>query len=192
NTKAGTGNQERNIYAARIDVDGVVLWEKNYPIDFLDLSEEFGNGVAEAHDGGFVIVGTTFGGGSFGERDVLLFKIDSLGNKQWENFYGTGGYDEEGYAIAATTDGGYIITGKQNVDDPVNNNDVYVVKVDVLGNLEWENHYGSPDSDDEGRSIIQTPDGGFIIAGSTGELDERDVLIFKIGADQMVDWEETY
>src|SRR5690606_17550480 len=48
NTKAGTGNQERNIYAARIDVDGVVLWEKNYPIDFLDLSEEFGNGVAEA------------------------------------------------------------------------------------------------------------------------------------------------
>lgn len=192
NTKSGTGMQERNIYAARIDVDGVVLWEKNYPIDFLDLSDEFGNGVVEAHDGGFVIVGTTFGGGSFGERDVLLFKIDSLGNKQWENFYGTGGFNEEGYAIAATTDGGYIITGKQFVDDPVNNNDVYVVKVDVLGNLEWENHYGSPDSDDEGRSIIQTPDGGFIIAGSTGELDERDVLIFKIGADQMVDWEETY
>lgn len=190
NTNSGTDLEQSNIYVVRTDVDGSLLWEKDIPLDNLDLTDEFGNGIIAAHDGGFIIVGTTRFGGDFGERDVLLMKIDSLGFKQWERFYGDV-LDDEGYGVAATSDGGYVITGITEVP-ALGNDNIYVVKTDGEGFVEWENHYGSQQKDDEGRSVVQTPDGGFIIAGSTGELDERDVWILKIGTDQFIKWDQMY
>ncbi len=194
NTNSGTGLEQSNIYVIRSDVDGKVLWEKDFPLNNGgggDLTEEFGHGIIKAHGGGFIIVGTTNGGGTFGKRDAFLMKIDSLGNWQWEEFYGTGDADEEGFGVTATLDGGYVITGTAEILSQ-GNDDVYVVKTDALGNVEWENNYGSEQKDDEGRSIVQAPDGGFIIAGSTGELDERDVWILKVGADQIIQWDQMY
>ena len=191
NTNSGTDLEQSNIYVIRTDVDGKVLWEKDIPLDGVDLTEEFGNGIIEAHGGGFIIVGTTNLGGTSGGRDVLLMKIDSLGNKQWEQFYGDDN-DDEGFGIARTDDGGYVITGTTYIGAPFENDDVFVVKTDGDGEVEWEMNYGSQQKDDEGRSIIQAPDGGFIIAGSSGELDERDVWVFKVGADQIIKWDKMY
>ncbi len=190
NTNSGTDNEGSNIYVVRTDVDGTLLWAKDFPVDNPDLTDEFGQDIIAAHDGGFIILGTTNGGGLFGQRDVLLMKIDSLGNKQWENSFGDV-LDDEGYAVAATADGGYIITGTTEVPG-LGNDDVYLIKTNGDGDFLWENHYGSQQKDDEGRSIVQTPDGGFIIAGSTGELDERDVWVLKVGADQIIKWDQMY
>jgi Secretion system C-terminal sorting domain len=191
NTRTTDANEKLNIYVIRTDVDGTVLWEKDLPLNGGDITEEFGNGIIKAHDGGFIIVGTTNGGGSFSGRDVLLMKIDSLGNKQWEKFYGDN-EDNEGYSVEGTSDGGYVIVGTTFLQAQ-GNDDVYVVKVNIDGSIiEWENNYGSQQKDDVGRSIVQTPDGGFIIAGSTGELDERDVWIFKIGTNQIIQWDQTF
>ena len=190
NTNSGTDLQGSNIYVIRTDVDGTVLWDKNIPLDDPDLTDEFGQDIIVAHDGGFIIAGTTNLGGNLGEKDVLLMKIDSLGNKEWEKFFG-GVNDDEGFGVIATLDGGYAITGKTFIAGQ-DNDDVYIVKTDIDGNLEWENHYGSQQKDDEGRSIVETPDGGFIIAGSTGELEERDVWVFKIGSDEIIKWDQMY
>ncbi len=174
-----------DIYLLRTDVDGTILWEQTIGSA---LAFEFGYGITEAHDGGFVVVGETLGGGMFGQRDVYMAKVDSLGNFEWETSFGTV-EDDRGLSVIATADGGYAITGSRTILD---NRDVYIIKTDVDGNLDWEVGFGSVEND-EGRVLLETPDGDFIIAGATGENENSNVYVVKIdGTDQSIAWAENY
>jgi regulation of enolase protein 1 (concanavalin A-like superfamily) len=97
------------------------------------------------------------------DYDVYLIKTDSLGDTLWTRTYG-GGYDDVGYSVQQTSDGGYIITGMTESFD-VNSGDVYLIKTDAFGNQFWETTFGGSFKD-AGHSIQQTSDGGYIITGS--------------------------
>ena len=90
NGSEATGGYD--LYVLRTDVDGEVLWDASFGGE----TNEFGNSITLASDGGFVIVGESNGGGQFGMRDVLLIKIDSLGNQVWEKSFG-GSNDDRGF-----------------------------------------------------------------------------------------------
>ena len=122
-----------------------------------------GQFLIQTSDGGYAITGTTT---SFGARewDVYVVKLDATGNLQWTRTIG-GPESDEGYSLIQTSDGGYAIAGR-TYSFGTGDYDVYVVKLDAHGNLQWTKTIDGPNYD-EGRSLIQTADGGYAIAGET-------------------------
>ncbi|RKZ32836.1 hypothetical protein DRQ19_03590, partial [bacterium] len=92
--------------------------------------------------------------------DVYLVKTDALGDTIWTRTYET---DSSGWSVAQTTDGGYIVAGG-TYSFGAGNFDVYLVKTDALGDTIWTRTYGGSNSD-WGRSVAQTTDGGYVVAG---------------------------
>jgi len=171
-----------DVYLVKTDALGNIEWEKTYG----DSVYEHGRSVQQTTDGGYIIAGDTNSYDVYG--DVYLVKTDASGNIEWENTYGGSGYD---YArsVEQTTDGGYIIAGDSGSYDV--NGDIYLIKTDALGNIEWEQPIDGGTWDD-GFSVQQTTDGGYIVAGDTGCNDVNgDAYLVKTDASGNIEWEKT-
>lgn len=120
--------------------------------------------VEETDDLGFIIVGETYSYGA-GGADVYLIKTDSLGLAEWAHTYG-GPEDDVGYCVQQTTDHGYIIAGYTDSFGMGGGRDIYLIKTDASGDTLWTRTYGEQ-YPDEGASVQQTGDGGYIIGGTT-------------------------
>ena len=111
--------------------------------------------------------------------------------KWWKTFGGSSSY-EYGFSVQQTSDGGYIIAGTVYSFRGYET-DIYLVKTDALGESLWTKTYGENDSN-EGKSVQQTSDGGYIIAGFTepGSQGWADVCLIKTDATGNLLWSETY
>ena len=125
---------------------------------------------------------------------------------QWQKCYGGTKNDVPGGMIQ-TRDSGYIMAGQTQSDDgdvTLNHgkNDLWVVKINSKGAIEWQKTYGGS-NDDEGGVIMQTFDGGYLIAASTNSNDgdlqgihasdtEFDVWVLKIDSVGKILWQKTY
>jgi len=96
---------------------------------------------------------------------LILLLFFSVPAQAWERTYG-GSYDEVGLSVQQTLDEGYIITGGTR-SFGAGWTDVYLIKTDASGDTIWTRTYGGRGWD-EGRSVQQTSDGDYIIAGGTG------------------------
>ena len=134
-----------------------VLWEGLYG----GTSQDYCNDILNVEDG-FIIAGSTLSYGA-GNEDMYLFKVDFEGNLLWEQTYGTTD-EEECHSIAQTTDGGFVLGGYVVYDGGTK--DIYLVKTDWQGNLEWDRTYDFGDWD-ECASVYRTIDDGYILGGST-------------------------
>ena len=96
---------------------------------------------------------------------------------------------EVGNSVRATTDGGYIIAGaKTRTGSTMPHRDLLLIKTNAVGEVEWEKTFGEIDSDEFGRSVQETSDGGFIAAGSS----ISDVYVVKTDADGNLIWAKTF
>lgn len=106
--------------------------------------------------------------------------------------------------IVKTSDGGFVMVGSSrssNFDVTGNYGlfDVWVVKTDFYGNIQWQRNLGGSD-DDFGKSIIQTLDGGYLIAGKTNSLDGditsvyggSDMWVVKLNAAGIILWQHSF
>ena len=151
------------------------------------VGSECGFSVQQTTDGGYIVAGTT---SSFGNSDqVYLIKTDSLGDSLWIKIYG-GPLSDYGQSVQQTSDSGYIIAGYSNSFG--NNNQVYLIKTDSLGDTLWTKTYGGS-SEDYGYSVQQTIDGGYIIAGRTSSFG-NDEQAYLVKTDPIGDtlWTKTY
>ena len=115
----------------------------------------------------------SFGAGSY---DVFLLKTDASGNLQWAKTFGGGALDVA-YSVQQTSDGGYIVAGFTGSFGA--GGDVFLVKADALGNLQWDKTLGGSDYE-EAYSVQQTSNGGYIMAGRTVSFGAgNDVFLFK-------------
>jgi hypothetical protein len=84
-------------------------------------------------------------------------------------------------SLIQTSDGGYAIAGKTN-SFSAGSLDVYVVKLNASGNLQWTKTIGAKNRYSSKPSLIQTSDGGYAIAGDTKSFGagESDICIVKL------------
>lgn len=200
---ASTGSGGGDMLLLSMDADGDTLWTKTYGGSVYD------GGICVNHtsDNGYIFSGRVYSYGT-GFRDVCLLKTDSVGNVQWFNTYG-GIYTEEGMFVLQTLDGGYIVTGATETFTATGIFDVYTVKTDAVGNMQWSKTY-SGDMIDASYFILEYPDSSLTILGFTdsynfqsprftSELpphvlgaDSSNVLMFRIDNDGNVIWARAF
>jgi hypothetical protein len=181
-TSAGSGASDA--YLVRIDEQGNVVWDKTYG----------GSG----DDAVYSVVPSAGGYVACGRKDVstvkdkknfdlYVIKTDKDGKLVWEKTFG-GNEMEEGNGLAATADNGYIVAGMTGSKGN-GNGDVWVVKLSKDGNIEWDRTFGGK-ARDYGNSVIQTPEGGFVVAGNSGEKNK--IYIIALDPTGKPLWEKYY
>jgi hypothetical protein len=179
---------ESDVYAIKTDSCGEIVWTRKYG----GAECNVGTSVQQTSDGGYVIVGYT--GISSGplSTQLYLIKTDALGETLWTRTYDDGDtFPDYGLAGAQTLDGGYIIAGGADVYS--NLGDVYLVKTDTSGHKLWEREYGGLTTCEEGHSVLQTPDSGYVVAGIIDlHSPDADVYLIKTDASGDTQWTRRY
>ena len=107
----------------------------------------------------------------------------------WVHTYG-GVDDEGGYSVAQTTDGGYIVAG-YTYSYGTADVSAYLVRTNEMGEVIWTQYFGDA-TYNVAQSVAQTSDGGFILAGYSGEYGDYDVYVVKTDETGSVQWTGTY
>jgi hypothetical protein len=169
--------EDRNAYIVKIDR----LGKKEWSTVLGDIGNDRGREVRQTPDGGYIMTGYT---GSYGPGilAVWLIKLSPDGEVEWSKAYGGAG-DDRGFDIEITSDGGFIIAGYSNSFSPTDEYDLYLIKTDSTGNLEWANAYGGT-GESRGYSVVETADGGFAITGRTNSYGAGDDDIYLVKVDE--------
>jgi hypothetical protein len=158
-----------------------IIWQNS----FGGTRDEEAFEVKATPDGGCIVVGSSLSNdgnvtghhGALTTADAWVFKLDSLGSLQWQKSFG-GTDDDEASWVSLCNDGGYIIgASTASIDGDVTSNhgdeDFWLIKIDGLGNIQWQKTIGGS-APDECSAVEQTTDGGFIAAGFT-ESNDMDI-----------------
>lgn len=182
----GSSNNYRDCLIIKLDKEGVITWQKSFGGTGFDICDE----VCELDDGSLIAACQTesFGKGS---RDIWILKFDKNGSLVWQITYGGSSW-EDGYTMAKTSDGGFIIGGcTQSFGN--GGMDFFILKFDSSGDLSWQKTYGGSNWDVCG-SILQTSDGGFIAGGYTLSFGNGnyDIWITKLSSIGEIQWQKAY
>ena len=185
------GNIGQMLLFFKIDKQGEeVIW-KPFGEDY--HSYYFGNvggAMIKTNDGNFALA---YHAANNGIGYSTLLKLSSNLDTIWKKNYTTENYWTLSMNCLQTKDNGYILTGstKPGVNDYW---DVLALKTDSLGNMQWYQSYGT-NLHEQGESIIETPDGGYLIGGfrhDPAEYHSLDALVIKTDSLGNEEWTKTY
>ncbi|KQS94294.1 T9SS type A sorting domain-containing protein [Chryseobacterium sp. Leaf394] len=159
-------------WIVKTDALGNLVWQKSLGGDNHDKATE----IKQTKDGGYIVAGdstSSIGDPStptFGFSDFWIVKISTTGNIIWEKRYG-GSQNDFAHSVKPTTDDGFIVAGytfsvNGHISGSIGPSDAWLLKLDQSGNLQWEKSLGGQ-TYDAARSVIQTSDGGYLIAGDS-------------------------
>ena len=145
--------------------------------------------------------------GNQGGWDFVFRKYSQTGTLIWSKTYGGAG-QETISEIKATADGGVIAVGttssNNSGDVGINHSsgtrDVWIVKLNASGNIEWQKCFGGS-LDEQTGSITTAPDGGYYFSTMTQSTDGDltglvaagtamawDLWLVKINASGVIQW----
>lgn len=151
------------------------LWTRIYGAS----PPDWGYSVQQTFDGGYIVAGSKYD--TISKFDVYLIKTDANGDSLWTRTYG-GDNDEEGYSVDQTTDDRYIVAGYTRGIMSRLPDGIYIIKTDSAGDTVWTHCVPGPELGAVGRSVQQTSDGGYIIAGSVNFFQNADVALIKLNS----------
>lgn len=216
---AGTTESENGDFKG-FEVEGVrdAFVMKLTPAGEIEWLQTFGgsrsdspNSAVETTDSAILVAGRTDSGdGDFEDgnefvEDIFVIRLSSSGETEWLHTFGGTDYDAAN-AIAATDDGGSIVTGEISSGDgdfdglDPNNFDIFAMKLSPSGEMEWIELFGGS-ATDTGHDIIQTDDGGYILTGSAGSLGGDfdgltqglyDIFAIKLSPEGDTEWISTF
>jgi len=192
----------------KLDATGELVWARVYSAGRTRSSI---NQIKQTNDGGFVAVGTAYDGGqNTGSSSALIFKLDSQGNVQWQRTLGQAGGPTDALlnAVQQTADGGYVATGEFSAPSACQyghgcGQGVLVVRLDAKGNVSWQRGFnsfdgnGNPTASENALSIVQTSEGGYLVAGSWRNSTGpgtccQGPLLLKLDANGNSQWQRAY
>ena len=199
-----SGNHGNTDYwVVKLNTVGEITWQKSLGGSSLDIARS----IRQTADGGYIVAGnsnSTDGDvtGNHGGADFWIVKTSSQGGIEWQKSLG-GSDDDVAYSIQQTEDGGYIVAGfSSSTDGDVSGNhggeDYWVVKMNASGGVEWQKSLGGSGTD-RAKSISQTEDGGYIVAGYsnsndgdvTGNHGIFDFWVVKLNAAGILQWQKS-
>lgn len=170
----------------KLDPDGNVLLQKKYAFE----AWEGIRAIQQTQDGGYMVAGSNqredFDGCGKWHGDVCVMKLESDLDVVWQYNYG-GCNSDDAASMVLTADGGCIVAGNTNSFGEGVDADFWVLKLAADGGIVWEKRYGG-DADDYAKSVKETRDGGYIVAGYGG----RDMALVKLDPDGNILWQKTY
>lgn len=183
-------------WIVKIDSLGNKQWDKRYGGTLTDNLYA----VKQCIGGGYIIGGHTYSGisgdkseSSRGGYDYWIVRIDSTGTKQWDRRFG-GSANDFFTSLCIANDGGFLLAGYSvspaNGDKTEDCRDVmhlaadyWLVKVDSLGNKQWDKTLGCT-GHDIALSVIQTKDHGFLVGGRSSSDTCSDKTQPSYGSDE--------
>lgn len=194
----------------KTDSSGNIEWEQTYG----GIENDEAYSIEPTADGGYIFAGRSgsnngdvtdhHGDAFFGDGWVV--KIDSDGNLQWQHSLG-GTVEDFMNEVINTADGGYMCVGYSDSNDGdvtghhsfAGVSDMWLVKVDAEGNMEWQRSYGGSFAD-WGNAVLQTADHKYIIAGTASSDDgditdphgDYDYWIVKTDSTGNILWQKNY
>ena len=186
----GSGNADA--YLIKTDANGSTLWTKT----FGGSNDDSGNSVQQTSDSGYIVAGNTYSLGA-SNINAYLIKTDANGDTLWTRTYG--GVDLAiGFSVKQTSDNGYILAGAKSINIAENDFDFYLVKTNSNGDTLWTRTYGGTDVD-ICLSVLQTPDGGYFLAGTKTDTPEgafdysaaNDIYLVRTDSNGDVLWTKT-
>ena len=171
--KTDPTNGQRDYWVLRLDSTGAIVWQNSLGGNLVDRAQA----AFQTIDGGFMIGGYSFSGISGdkteinnGVTDNWIIKLDENGVVEWDKSFG--GSDSDVLRdMVQNAEGEYLIGGysKSNISGNKTENsqgdyDYWVLKLDVSGNLIWQNTIGGSGIDYL-RDIKQLADGTYMISG---------------------------
>ncbi|MFN8179102.1 MAG: alpha/beta fold hydrolase [bacterium] len=154
-------------------------WSRRYGTTYY----EEGRSISAALDGGAFVTGILYGTAAVGGRmsagtdhqDIFVLRLDRSGNQVWSRRFGSTQGFGYGFRVAATADGGVLVTGgfSGTLDfgggalTAAGDEDIFVLKLDSAGSHRWSRHYGGgPQTGAAGLGISATPGGGALVTGA--------------------------
>jgi len=176
-TSFGAGKED--LYLLKIDAAGDTVWTRTYG----GAAADEGRGICATHDGYIVVTGCTDSYGA-GLNDLYLLKLDAAGDSVWTRVYGSPRFDW-GQSVCETQDSCYVVCGTS--DEFTEELNIYLVKVDPQGNLQWQNHYGETgyNSPDWGLDIAPLADTALVVTGNVAieSRDPSDLYLMTVNLD---------
>lgn len=185
-TKSFAKNYDRDLYVAKISLEGKVIWEQSLGGN----RDEFAGGIAGTDDGGVLVVGDSNSYGN-GYKDVYIAKLDKNGNMVSSHVTG-GEKEDSAQALTRTADGTMILVGYREPERS-GDTDFFVMKVDQNGKNIWTKTYGQ-DQTDRLDGVTATADGGIVATGSTRSYksEQTDMSVMKLDKDGNIVWHKVY
>ena len=166
-------------WAVKVDKNGNFEWERSFGGTGIEQAQD----IAPTEDGSYVIVGNTFStdiqvSKNNGESDIWLIKIDENGTLLWEKSFGGTGF-EDAHSVKRSRDGGFLICGNSKSADGdasnnVGENDIWLLKTDSQGNLEWEIAIGGSGLD-FGYDALELSNQDIVLVGETASPDFSEI-----------------
>lgn len=200
-----TGNHGSfDCWIVKLSSTGLLEWQKSYG----GTSADKANSIIQTNDGGYILTGFANSNngdviGNHGSYDFWVIKLTSTGIIEWQKTLGGSSLDQA-YSIIQTSDGGYVVAGTAlSVDGDVTSNhgshDYWIVKLSLNGIIEWQKSLGGTNSDN-GISIIESSNGGYIVAGYsnsndgnvTGNHGDFDCWVVKLTVSGIIEWQKSY
>ncbi|TKK71539.1 T9SS type A sorting domain-containing protein [Ilyomonas limi] len=181
-------------WVSRTDALGKQIWEKSYGGYTGDYLTCIAPGLSDSGYlfGGYSTSPASFekSQSSFGFSDYWIVRTDSMGNKKWDKTIG-GDLGDYMQSVAATTDGGFLLGGYSNSnvgftksEASVGGYDYWIVKVDKLGNVQWNKTYGGT-GNDKLTAVKQIGANEYILGGTSNSPVSGDKTLDTFGGNDI-------
>jgi hypothetical protein len=116
-----------------------------------------------------------------GDMDIYFSWITANADTIFTKRFGFAGSNDFGNAVCESGSGAAVILGTIETTDDIGNGDqdYYLVKVDIFGNIIWKRNFGSPEKD-EGAAILRTKDGSYLVFGTTVFGGLKKLMLLKV------------
>lgn len=186
-----TYHWENDIILIRTDSNGTELWNRTFDLSWAD----FGQGIEQTSDRGFIIVGTSIDSDPNIGNELLHIRTDRNGTVLWNRTYG-GNRTEWGQQVIIMPDGGFMAFGYTESFE-ARRRDIWLLRTDSMGVELWNTTFGGPKNDTFQMATI-VPDSGYLIVGvSEVEIEpdgpiDTDAVVARVNDSGQLIWSKRY